>query len=121
MSSALRLVRLNPLARFVLLVRGQDRIAAELRAIGLGVGAAASHRTLGNAASSSLADTLSMASTSSARSPVLSSTVSRSERRRAPTRCNREVVSIEGESYRAKEAKERAERKAAKQRRGGKP
>lgn len=31
-----------------------------------------------------------------------------------------EVVSIEGESYRAKEAKERAERKATKQRRGGK-
>ncbi len=32
---------------------------------------------------------------------------------------NAEIVSIEGESYRAKEAKERAERKA-KQRRGGK-
>jgi DNA replication protein DnaC len=33
---------------------------------------------------------------------------------------NAEIVSIEGESYRAKEARERAERKA-KQRRGGKP
>ena len=32
---------------------------------------------------------------------------------------NAEIVSIEGESYRAKEARERAERKA-KQRRGGK-
>ena len=32
---------------------------------------------------------------------------------------NAEIVAIEGESYRAKEAKERAERKA-KQRRGGK-
>ena len=84
--AALRLACFEALAGLVLLVRGEDRLAAEFDALGLGVGPTP-RCALQNAAALQLGGTPRMAKTISAKSDVVSRYGSASERIPAPARC----------------------------------